>query len=56
MKIKVIKSFNDKENGFVTRKIGETINVTTERGNELVGKGFAVIEADKKPIAKAKTE
>lgn len=49
MKIKVIKRFNDRENNLVTRKIDEIINVTAERGNELVGKGFAVIEADKKP-------
>lgn len=55
MKIKVIKSFNDKENGFVRRKIDETLDVIDKRGNELISKGFAAVMTDKKPT-KEKTE
>lgn len=52
MKIKVIKSFNDKENDFVTRKAGEVLDVIEKRGIELVSKGFATVVETKKSTAK----
>lgn len=55
MKIKVIKCFNDKQNGLVTRKVGTVFDCSKERAAELIEKGFAVevkLEATKKPKEK----
>jgi len=40
MEIKVIKAFNDRENGFVTRPVNEVFEASDERARELIEKGF----------------
>ena len=42
MKIKVIKAFFDKENDMIRRKVNDTLEVSEERGEELISKGFAI--------------
>lgn len=39
-KVKVIKSFNDKLNDFITRHVNETFECPEERAKELEADGF----------------
>lgn len=41
MKVKVTKRFNDKTADFVTRKVGEILDVNEYRADELITKGYA---------------
>lgn len=57
MKLKVLKSFSDKETGQVY-KVGDEIEVSTKRGNEILSSRYevaemvnGVIELDGEPIA-----
>lgn len=60
MKIRVTTSFNDKQNGYVTRPVNEVFECSEQRAKELINGGFAEevkSDAPKKPRAKAvKTE
>ncbi len=53
MKIKVKKDFYDRENDLVLRKKGAEIEVSEQRGRELIDKGFA---AEVKSVQKEKAE
>lgn len=48
MKVKVIKSFNDKTEGFINRPINEVFECSEQRAKELIDGGFA---AEVKPNA-----
>ncbi len=39
-KVKVIKAFNDKLNGFITRHVNETFECPEDRAKELEAGGF----------------
>ena len=54
MYIKVIQRFADKGYGLVIREIGDVLEVSEERGQELIGKGFA--ETAPKPKKKKKSD
>lgn len=41
MKVKVIKSFNDKTDGFINRPINEVFECSEQRAKELIDGGFA---------------
>lgn len=60
MKVRVIRQFNDKAEGFITRPVNETYECSDERAKQLIDGGFAEevkSDAPKKPRAKAvKTE
>lgn len=60
MKVKVIRQFNDKTEGFINRPINEVFECSEQRAKELIDGGFAEEvkpDAPKKPRAKAvKTE
>lgn len=47
MKVKVIKAFNDKTEGFITRPINETFECTEERAEQLIADGFVEPVPDK---------
>ncbi len=53
MKVKVIKAFNDKTEGFITRPINETFECTDERAKQLVSGGFVEILPDKSKKTKS---
>ena len=53
MKIKVIQNFYDRENDLVLREKGAELEVSEQRGRELIAKGFA---AEVKPKEEKKTE
>ncbi len=58
MKVRVIRQFNDKAEGFITRPVNETYECSDERAKQLIDGGFAEevkSDAPKKPRAK-KTE
>ena len=46
MKLKVLKAFKDKETGEM-RKVGEVIEVTDERGAELLGHPLKLVSESK---------
>lgn len=46
-KIKVIKQFNDKTEGFVTRHVNEVFECSDERAEQLIAGGFVEPAADK---------
>ena len=54
-KVKVIKSFNDKLNDFITRHVNETFECPEERAKELEAGGFVKI-IEKPAKTKEKTE
>lgn len=49
MKVKVIKRFNDKTADLVTRKVGDELDLDTERAKELITKGFVEKIDESKP-------
>ena len=51
MKVKVIKPFNDKTEGFINRPINEVFECSEQRAKELIDGGFA---AEVKPNATEK--
>lgn len=51
MKVRVIKSFNDKTEGFINRPINEVFECSEQRAKELIDGGFA---AEIKPNATEK--
>ncbi len=53
MKVRVIKRFNDRENGFITRPINETFECSDERAEQLVSSGFVEIIPDKSKKTKS---
>ncbi len=53
MKVKVIKQFNDKTEGFITRPINETFECSDERAKQLVSGGFVEILPDKSKKTKS---
>lgn len=56
MKIRVTTSFNDKQNGYVTRPVNEVFECSEQRAKELIDGGFAEeVNSDtpKKPRTKA---
>lgn len=58
MKVRVIRQFNDKTEGFINRPINEVFECSEQRAKELIDGGFAEEvkpDAPKKPRAK-KTE
>lgn len=58
MNVRVIRQFNDKAEGFITRPVNETYECSDERAKQLIDGGFAEevkSDAPKKPRAK-KTE
>ncbi|MCD8026034.1 MAG: hypothetical protein LUF33_03655 [Clostridiales bacterium] len=55
MKVKVIKPFNDLQNDFKLRKVGEEFEVSKDRASELESKGFVTAVAEEKTTAKAKS-
>lgn len=58
MKVRVIRQFNDKAEGFITRPVNETYECSDERAKQLIDGGFAEEvkpDAPKKPRTK-KTE
>lgn len=58
MKVRVIRQFNDKTEGFITRPVNEVFECSEQRAKELIDGGFAEevkSDAPKKPRAK-KTE
>lgn len=50
VKIKVIKAFNDKTEGFITRPVNEIFECSEERAKQLISGGFVepVPDKDKK--------
>lgn len=60
MKVRVIRQFNDKTEGFITRPVNEVFECSEQRAKELIDGGFAEevkSDAPKKPRTKAvKTE
>lgn len=53
MKIKVKQNFYDRENDLALREKGAELEVSEQRGKELIAKGFA---AEVKPKEEKKTE
>lgn len=47
MKVKVIKAFNDKAEGFITRPVNEIYECSDERAKQLISGGFVEQVADK---------
>ena len=47
MKVRVIKQFNDKTEGFITRPVNETFECSEERAKQLISGGFVEIVPDK---------
>lgn len=47
MKVKVIKRFNDKLNGFITRPVNEVFECSDDRAEQLINNGFVEAVADK---------
>lgn len=47
MKVKVIKQFNDKAEGFMTRPVNETFECSEERAKQLISGGFVEQMPDK---------
>lgn len=41
VKIKVIRQFYDKENGYKLKKVGEELNVSPDRAEKLISLGLA---------------
>ena len=46
MKVKVIKQFNDRTEGFITRPVNETFECSEERAKQLISGGFVEIVPD----------
>lgn len=53
MKVRVIKQFNDKTEGFITRPVNETFECSEERANELISGGFVEQMPDKSKKTKS---
>lgn len=47
VKVKVIKAFNDKTEGFITRPVNETFECSEERAKQLIAGGFVKPVPDK---------
>lgn len=47
MKVRVIKQFNDKTEGFITRPVNETFECSDERAKQLISGGFVEPAPDK---------
>ncbi|MCH5297883.1 MAG: hypothetical protein J1E85_09460 [Ruminococcus sp.] len=47
MKVKVIKQFNDKTEGFITRLVNETFECSDERAKQLIVGGYVEPAPDK---------
>lgn len=47
MQVKVIKRFNDRENGFITRPVNEVFECSDERAEQLIKGGFTEPVPDK---------
>lgn len=47
VKVKVIKRFNDKESGFITRPVNEVLECSDERAEQLIAGGFVEPVPDK---------
>ncbi len=47
MKVRVIKQFNDKTEGFITRPVNETFECSEERAKQLISRGFVEPVPDK---------
>ncbi len=47
MKVKVIKQFNDKTEGFITRPVNETFECTDYRAEQLISGGYVEPVPDK---------
>ncbi len=46
VKVRVIKQFNDKTEGFITRPVNETFECSDERAKQLISGGFVEIVPD----------
>lgn len=53
MKVRVIKRFNDRENGFITRTVNEIFECSKQRAEQLTKLGFVEIVKDKSKTEKA---
>lgn len=40
MKVRIIRQFNDKTEGFITRPVNETFECSEERAKQLIAGGF----------------
>jgi hypothetical protein len=47
MKVRVIRQFNDKTEGFITRPLNETYECSDERAEQLISGGFVEPAPDK---------
>lgn len=47
MKVRVIRQFNDKTEGFITRPVNETYECSDERAEQLISGGFVEPAPDK---------
>lgn len=47
MKVKVIVTFNDKQNGCINRPVNEVFECTKDRAESLIDRGFVVAVKDK---------
>ena len=57
MKVRVISSFNDKTEGFITRPVNEVFECSEQRAKELIDGGFAEeVKTDTPKKPRAKTE
>lgn len=54
MKIKVTTPFNDKENDLAFRDVGTELEVTEQRGQFLIERGFAVEVKPEQPAGKGR--
>lgn len=58
MNVRVIRQFNDKTEGFITRPVNETFECTEERAKQLITGGFIEPVPDKtrntKPVDEEK--
>lgn len=53
MKVRVIKRFNDRENGFIARTVNEIFECSKQRAEQLSKLGFVEIVKDKPKTEKA---
>lgn len=53
MKVRVIKAFNDKTEGFITRPVNEIFECSEERAEQLIAGGFVEPVPDKSKKTKS---
>ncbi len=53
MKVRVIKRFNDRGNGFITRPVNEIFECSKQRAEQLLKLGFVEIVKNKPKTEKA---